>query len=155
MPDPGLPAREPVLLLPSLFHDAEPPGDLAVVVLVRAVVAVVAVELGQGLLGVSVGPVGGPAARLDLLLVDAPEGQFFLEQRSAHVRRGVQFAWTKGRVGLVSKGGAGLISKGRVGLISKGGVGLVSKGRVGLISKGGVGLVSNCLLYTSDAADES
>ena len=95
MPDPGLPASEAMLLLPGLFHDAEPPGDLPVVVLVATVVAVVAVELGQGLLGVPVGSVGRPTTGLDLLLVDAPEGQLFLEQRTAHVRRSVKLAWKR------------------------------------------------------------
>ena len=36
--------------------------------------------------------VRGPAARFHLLLVDAPEAELFLEQRSADVRGAVQFA---------------------------------------------------------------
>ena len=40
----------------------------------------------------SVQRVRGPAARFHLLLVDAPEAELFLEQRSADVRGAVQFA---------------------------------------------------------------
>ena len=66
--------------------DAEALPDLLLLV------AVVHVELEnvESLLRVPVLPVGHPAAGLHVRLVDAPEGQLLLEQRSAHIRRAVE-----------------------------------------------------------------
>ena len=69
--------------------DAEPPRNLPVVV---GVLRVRRLEYLQGFLRVPVLPVGHPAARLHVRLVDPPEREFLLEQGPAHVRRAVQLA---------------------------------------------------------------
>lgn len=78
-----------------------PPADSAVcghhildaqslAILVVLVVVHVHLEHIQRLFSIPVLSVGHPAARLHVCLIDAPEGQLLLEQRSAHVRRAVQ-----------------------------------------------------------------
>lgn len=72
--------------------DAQPLGRQVLVVARVAADEVGGLEDVERLLGVTVLPVGHPAAGLHVRLVDAPEGQLLLEERPAHVGGAVQLA---------------------------------------------------------------